>query len=301
MADVKWIKITVDVFDDEKILLIESMPDSDSLITIWFKLLCLAGKHNNSGVFMLNERIKYTDEMLSTIFRRNVNTVRLALTTFEQFGMIEKVNDVITIPNWDKHQNLDQLENKKQYMKEYMNKRRERQKQLTEGSNTCKTNSKTNSKTNGKTNVSSLEGEGDKEEGDKEEGEVEVDKAKKIPTAATFLKNPITVYQNNIGLITEHIAERMKHLVNDGVCEELICKYIEVATERNKRNWAYVEKMALGNLGENVKTVQDYEAYLVSRKKTIQKQETKKLQHQNFEQREYDEADYDKYYANTED
>ena len=270
MADVKWIKITVDVFDDEKILLIESMPDSDSLITIWFKLLCLAGKHNNSGVFMLNERIKYTDEMLSTIFRRNVNTVRLALTTFEQFGMIEKVNDVITIPNWDKHQNLDQLENKKQYMKEYMNKRRERQKQLAEGSNACKTNSKTNSKANSKTNVSSLEGEGDSKEGDKEEGdskEVEGDLRMLTSTTTTNPKNAISVYQNNIGLISEHIAERMQHLVNDGVTEELICKYIEVATERNKRNWAYVEKMALGNLAENVTTVEEYEAYLVGRKK----------------------------------
>ena len=50
MAEVKWIKITTDIFDDEKILLIESLPDSDSIIVIWFKLLCLAGKMNNSGV-----------------------------------------------------------------------------------------------------------------------------------------------------------------------------------------------------------------------------------------------------------
>ncbi len=48
---VKWIKIVTDIFDDEKILLIESLPDADSIIVIWFKLLCLAGKQNNSGVF----------------------------------------------------------------------------------------------------------------------------------------------------------------------------------------------------------------------------------------------------------
>lgn len=54
MADVKWIKITTDIFDDEKILLIESLPDSDSIIVIWFKLLCLAGKMNNSGVLCRN-------------------------------------------------------------------------------------------------------------------------------------------------------------------------------------------------------------------------------------------------------
>ena len=66
MADVKWIKITTNIFDDEKILLIESLPDSYAIITVWFKLLCLAGKQNNSGVFMMG-RIAYTDKMLATI------------------------------------------------------------------------------------------------------------------------------------------------------------------------------------------------------------------------------------------
>ena len=54
MADVKWIKITTDIFDDEKILLIESLPDAYSIIVVWFKLLCLAGKQNNSGVFVMS-------------------------------------------------------------------------------------------------------------------------------------------------------------------------------------------------------------------------------------------------------
>lgn len=110
MADVKWIKITTDIFDDEKILLIESLPDGDALIVIWFKLLCLAGRQNNKGVFMLNDRIPFTEEMLATIFRRPIQTVRLALDTFESFGMIETIDGVITIPNWEKHQNIEGLE-----------------------------------------------------------------------------------------------------------------------------------------------------------------------------------------------
>ena len=114
MAYVKWIKIVTDIFDDEKILLIESMPEHDSIIVIWFKLLCLAGKQNNHGVFMLSERMPYTDEMFSAIFRRPVNTVRMALDVFEQFGMIERINDAVAIPNWDKHQSLDALEKKRE-------------------------------------------------------------------------------------------------------------------------------------------------------------------------------------------
>ena len=114
MAAVKWIKIVTDIFDDEKMLLVESLPSADSIIVIWFKLLCLAGKTNNSGVFIFNERIPYTDEMLASIFRRDVNVVRMALQTFENFGMIEIIDKVITIPNWSKHQTLDAYERQKE-------------------------------------------------------------------------------------------------------------------------------------------------------------------------------------------
>jgi predicted phage replisome organizer len=134
VADVKWIKITTDIFDDEKILLIEAMPSADSIIVIWFKLLALAGKQNNDGVFMMSHRIAYTDEMLATIFRRDINTVRLALSSFEKLGMIEIVNDVITIPNWNKHQSLDSYEKKKERDRLYQAERRAKQRLLAEKS-----------------------------------------------------------------------------------------------------------------------------------------------------------------------
>jgi predicted phage replisome organizer len=161
MADVKWIKITTDIFDDEKILLIESLPDSYAIITVWFKLLCLAGKQNNSGVFMMG-RIAYTDKMLATIFRMKESTVTMALQTFQQFGMVEIVDGVITIPNWGKHQNLDQLESKRQYMRNYMAEYREKQKALTSG------------KTNSKANVSQAE------EDIEEDKEIDIDKEKRV-------------------------------------------------------------------------------------------------------------------------
>jgi predicted phage replisome organizer len=143
MAEVKWIKIVTDVFDDEKILMIETMPEADTIIVIWFKLLCLAGKQNNSGVFQMGQ-MPYTDEMFSTIFRRPLNTVRLALRTFEQFGMIEIVHNTVTIPNWGKHQSIDQIEAKNAYMKKYMREYREKQKLISSGNANCKANSKAN-------------------------------------------------------------------------------------------------------------------------------------------------------------
>ena len=156
MADVKWIKIVTDVFDDEKILLIETLPEADSIIVIWFKLLCLAGKQNNSGVFIING-IPYTEKMLSAIFRRKETIVTLALKTFEEFGMVEIIDNAITIPNWGKHQNFDKIEANNEYMRSYMREYRSRQKALVEGKGECKPNRKVNSKTNRKSNVRPLE------------------------------------------------------------------------------------------------------------------------------------------------
>ena len=130
MAEVKWIKLTTDIFDDEKILMIESLPSADTIIVIWFKLLTLAGKSNNNGVFMMNNRIPYTEDMLAAIFRRDSKIVTLALKTFVQFGMIEIVDEVITIPNWDKHQTLDAYEKKKERDRKLQAERRARQKAL---------------------------------------------------------------------------------------------------------------------------------------------------------------------------
>ena len=136
MPEVKWIKITTDIFDDEKILLIESLPDSYAIITVWFKLLCFAGKQNNSGVFMMNNRIAYTDKMLSTIFRMKESIVQMSLKVFDEFGMIEMVDGVITIPNWGKHQSLDKMEDRKEYMKTYMRDYRTKQKDIALSGNT---------------------------------------------------------------------------------------------------------------------------------------------------------------------
>lgn len=134
MAEVKWIKIATDIFDDEKILLIESLPDAYAIITVWFKLLCLAGKKNNGGVFLMNDKIPYTDKMLATIFRMNESTVKLALNAFEQFKMIEIVEGIITIPNWNKHQTLDAYERKKERDRLYQEERRVKQRALIEKS-----------------------------------------------------------------------------------------------------------------------------------------------------------------------
>lgn len=110
MAEVKWIKIVTDMFDNRKIKQIEMMPDADAILVIWLKILCLAGLVNECGAIMFTPDIPYTDEMLAHEFNRPINTVRMALNMFERFGMIEIVDSVYMVTNWEKYQNIDGLE-----------------------------------------------------------------------------------------------------------------------------------------------------------------------------------------------
>lgn len=125
MAEVKWIKIVTDIFNNKKIRVIESMPEGDSIIVIWFKILMTAGTVNDEGNVYFTKEIPYTDQMLATVFNRPLTTIQLALRTFEEFGMIEIVNDVIHVSNWEKYQNVEGMERVREQTRLRVSKHRE--------------------------------------------------------------------------------------------------------------------------------------------------------------------------------
>ena len=136
MGQIKWIKITTDIFDDEKIKLIDSMPERDTILVIWLKLLTLAGKSNRSGYLLFSDNIPYDDEMLSTLFNRPINSIRLAIGTFKKFGMIvvehfsDSEKEILYISNWEKHQNIDGMEKIKEQSRLRVERYRHKQKLL---------------------------------------------------------------------------------------------------------------------------------------------------------------------------
>lgn len=129
MADIKWIKITTDIFDNEKIQYIEELPESDTILVIWLKLLAIAGKTNDCGLIYITKDIPYNLGMLKKVLRRKEEIIKLALLTFEKLGMIEIDNDIIAITNWEKHQNVEQMEKLKLQWKDASQRYREKQKQ----------------------------------------------------------------------------------------------------------------------------------------------------------------------------
>ena len=110
MAEVKWIKLSTDIFDNRKIKAIERMPEGDALIVIWLKLLVLAGNVNDNGLVYFTRDIPYTDQLLAGEFNRPLTVIQLALATFQKFGMIEITDELIHVSNWSKYQNTDGME-----------------------------------------------------------------------------------------------------------------------------------------------------------------------------------------------
>ena len=115
MAEVKWIKLNVDMFDDEKIKIIQAMPDGDALLVVWIKLLALAGKTNDGGYIYISESIPYTEDMLAVIMNKPIATIRLAMQTFTSLCMIENDTKGIYLVNFEKHQSLDKLAEIREY------------------------------------------------------------------------------------------------------------------------------------------------------------------------------------------
>lgn len=136
MADINWIKLRVDMFDDEKIKIIQSMPEGDAILVIWIQIIALAGKCNAKGLVLIEDEFPYSDEMLATIFNKPLATVRLALGTFEKFRMIERTEKGIYISNFEKHQNTEGMEKIREQARIRKQREREKKRALLEAGNT---------------------------------------------------------------------------------------------------------------------------------------------------------------------
>lgn len=262
MSSVKWIKITTDIFDDEKILLIENLPEADTIIVVWFKLLVLAGKQNSSGVLMMNDKIHYTDEMLATLFRRSLNVIRMALNTFEQFGMIEIINNVVTIPNWEKHQNVDGLEKVREQGRLRTAKHREKQKLLA-NSGHCNVTG----------NVTVTQGNALEQEQDKE-----IDKDNSNNSNSDSIKSVFELFEGEYGrLLSPTQIDNVQKLIQESspelVKEALRISVLKGKTTKVTLNLSFIEGILRNWRLDNIKSVQD-----------IPKSKPRAFQNNNFQQ-----------------
>lgn len=110
MAEVKWIKLTTDMFDNRKIKHLRRLPDGNNIVLIWVMLLSMAGRCNAGGMIFLTENIPYTPKMLADELDFEESTVRLALEALEQLNMIVTDSGFFAIAGWEEYQNIEGME-----------------------------------------------------------------------------------------------------------------------------------------------------------------------------------------------
>ena len=86
-----YLKLKESYFDDDAIVLLESMQDGMLYSNILLKLYLKSLKYG--GTLQLDENIPYTAQMIATITRQQVGTVERALQIFMKLGLVEPLDN----------------------------------------------------------------------------------------------------------------------------------------------------------------------------------------------------------------
>lgn len=263
MAEIKWIKITTDMFEDEKIDYISSLPEGDAIILIWVRLLLLAGKANASGWVMLTESIPYDDAMIANKFRKPINTVRFAIETFVRLGMIEYGHGIL-VANWEKHQNIEGLEKIREQNRIRKQNERDRNKALLLQLNPCHVTVTSESQ-----RIHAIEGEEDKELDLKENSSpnsINNDEILNDEVIETVHDVHTKVFGTIMmsGVMSEYITKLKKMDVTDSFIKEAMR---EAGESSPKANLRYFKKIVESWIAKGIKSREEALANLEQRKK----------------------------------
>ena len=94
MADNKkyyYLRLKESFFEDEAIIILESMPDGYIYCNILLKLYLRSLK--NDGRLMYREFIPYTPEVIAQVTRHSVGDIKAAIEVFEKLGLVEVLDN----------------------------------------------------------------------------------------------------------------------------------------------------------------------------------------------------------------
>ena len=133
MRERKYVKLRVNMYEDTKFKIIDTMEERDLIHYIWPRLIILAGKVNLEGNLYMSKNIAYTAETLAIEFNRSVQKVELALNVFKDLEMVEFTEEgIYKVRNFAKHQNIkvkekinnvdnnEEIKNKENITNEYL-------------------------------------------------------------------------------------------------------------------------------------------------------------------------------------
>lgn len=90
-----WIRLMSDFFEKTEVRLIEKAPNGKEIILLYLKLLCKAIE--SKGYLLFNGKA-YNEDIISLITDTDIDTVRTGLSLLEDYGLIERRDNVFYMP-----------------------------------------------------------------------------------------------------------------------------------------------------------------------------------------------------------
>ena len=115
MADVKWIKLNVGMFDGNSFKKIKKAKIGgesyrDKLTAVWFELLDFAGKCNAGGQLIESPEIPFLSiDDIAVLIDREPEELNLCMQFYITNRMVTIIDDIYTLTNWSKYQSTDKL------------------------------------------------------------------------------------------------------------------------------------------------------------------------------------------------
>lgn len=109
MAEIGWIKLSVDLFENQKMRYLRRCYGSGALL-LWVYMLTLAGKCNDGGRLILSKTIAISSEMLSKDLGLSKSKTEQILESMRELEMIHLDGECMVISGWGKHQSIESME-----------------------------------------------------------------------------------------------------------------------------------------------------------------------------------------------
>lgn len=255
MADVGWVRLSTGLFDNPKIKILEMNENGDAFVSLWLRLLCLAGRANDNGMVYVTEGVAYTPDILAAMTGKDVEVITEALELFQKLNMIA-VNDdgYIEILGWQKHQNIEGLAKIRTQTKERVKRYREKKKNqsnadvlddVTSCNVTCNDDVTLRNATEKKREEKNRKEKNRKEKDDYHHPKRNDDDEEKHTEI-------FSLWEKNMMPLTPIVGEKLQALL-DEVGEAAVEQGILAAVEHGARNFAYVQTVARNYVSGNSK------------------------------------------------
>jgi predicted phage replisome organizer len=110
----RYIKLPVHFFEDDKLKAIRSQKDGDSIILLYIMLITVAVKSDAGGRLILCEGIPYDEKILSGILGLPLSLVKSGLELLTKFGLLTAADSVFSLVHYEEYADLKAMKERHQ-------------------------------------------------------------------------------------------------------------------------------------------------------------------------------------------